>query len=162
MIKYMLWSTAELSFIQCIEGLVLGSYLSFLGGLLSFGLFLFFSACSCDILESEFFICFCLGYGAHQYSLCCHWDLFASLSVVYGSAQSWLRLPLTVHQIIWLTVLLHSPHLRDQWQFLRGNVKHSNFLSAVASSPFFCLSAISNGSSQQISCLLQQDVKSQP
>lgn len=63
-------------------------------------------------------------------------------SVVDESDQSWPRLPLTVHQIIWLTVLPHNPHLRDQWQFLRGDVKHSNFLPTVASSPFFCLSSL--------------------
>lgn len=67
-----------------------------------------------------------------------------------GSGSFWLYTKLSI------SVLLHNPDLRDQWQFLRGNVKHSNFLSTVASSPFFCLSAISNGLHQQISCLLQQ------
>lgn len=83
-------------------------------------------------------------------------DLFASLSVADGSAQSWLRLPLTIHEIIHLTVLPHNPRFRDQWQFLRSNAKHFNFLSAVTSSPFSTLSAISNGLHQQISYLLQQ------
>lgn len=82
--------------------------------------------------------------GAHRYAICNHWHCFASLSVVDGSDQSWLRFPLTTDHIIWLPVLSHNPLLRAQWQFLRGNAKHSNFLPTVASSPFFlppCLSA---------------------
>lgn len=50
-----------------------------------------------------------------------------------------VRLPLSVDQIIWLTVLPHSSHFRDQWQLLWSNAKLSNFLSTEALSPFFCL-----------------------
>lgn len=82
---------------------------------------------------------------AHRHAICSRWRCFASLPVVDGSDQSWLRLPLTTDHIIWLPVLSHNPLLRAQWQFLMGNAKHSNFLPTVASSPFFlppCLSAM--------------------
>lgn len=90
---------------------------------------------------SEFLFSVWLGYGPYQYAVCNPWHHFASLSVVGGSDQIWLRLPLSVDTIVWPTVLLHNPCFRDQWQFLRGIAKHSSFLSTVASFPFFCLPA---------------------
>lgn len=98
--KYTFSSSAELSPVHCIEGLVLGSYLSIFQVIVRFWVGFFW--CLIHILESEFSISIWLGHGAHQYALCRLWDLFASSSAVDGSVQSssgslWLYMKLSTH-----------------------------------------------------------------
>lgn len=66
---------------------------------------------------------------------------FAPLSVADGSDRSWLRLPLSIDHIIWLTALLHNPILG-----VSGNSREampSVLISCQLGQrfPFFCLPA---------------------
>lgn len=131
----MLWSAAELSLVQCIEGLVLGSYLStFCRGCWVFACWFLVFLVPDPHSWVRIFNFFLAGLWYSPicslrplcFIVCCSWE-----------CSELTQAPLPVHEIICLTVLPHSPRVRDQWQFLRGNAKHSNFLSAVASSPFF-------------------------
>ena len=134
MIVITLWSPAELSALLCIKWLTLSSAQCFLLFCVSTQGFFFYRVHTSPFQNSSciFIVSWC--------SLLHHLRSFSStLSYCqppHESNHRVVRFPLTVEQIIWLTVLSHSSCFRDQWQLLWSNAKLSNFLSTEASSPF--------------------------